>query len=136
MDLRQRLTLTAAAAAAAVAWMVARLRPFRIEVAGDSMRPTLEHGDWLVAVRSGRIRRGELVVIRRPDHGIEVVKRVAAVPGEGALGRDEYLVLGDHPARSTDSRSFGPVTRDLIAGVVVARYWPRPALLSRGTGRG
>jgi type IV secretory pathway protease TraF len=68
-------------------------------------------------------------VVRRPERGIEVVKRVALLPGEGGLGAGEYLVLGDHPGRSTDGRSFGPVTADRIAGVVVARYWPRPALL-------
>ncbi|MGH2723558.1 MAG: S26 family signal peptidase [Actinomycetota bacterium] len=114
----------------AAAWAVARWAgPFRVEVAGDSMRPTLAPGDWLVAVRPRRIRLGDLVVIRRPELGIEVVKRVAGLPGEGALGSGEYLVLGDDPARSTDGRSFGPVAGDRIAGVVVARYWPRPARL-------
>lgn len=117
----------ALAAGAGLLWAVAVLRPFRIAVAGESMRPTLEPGDWLIAVRPRRIRRGRVVVLRRPDLGIEVVKRVAALPGEEGLGWDEYLVLGDNPAHSTDGRSFGPVRRDLIAGVVVARYWPRPA---------
>ena len=43
------------------------------------------------------------------------------------LGPDEYLVLGDDRVRSTDSREFGPVGRDLILGKVWFRYWPLSA---------
>ena len=110
---------------------VAATRPFRVEVAGDSMRPMLEAGDWLVATRWGRPRRGAVVVLARG--GLDVVKRVAAVPGDTVAGRrlrdDEYLVLGDNAAASTDSRSFGPVRGDDIEGIVRFRYWPRPALV-------
>jgi signal peptidase I len=47
-------------------------------------------------------------------------------PGDRAwaLGEDEYLVLGDNRSRSTDSRGFGPVAAELIAGRVWFRYWP------------
>jgi type IV secretory pathway protease TraF len=51
------------------------------------------------------------------------------VPGERGLGPDHYLVVGDNPEESTDARTFGPVERSAIAGVVVARYHPRPRLL-------
>ena len=37
-----------------------RLRPFRVEVLGDSMRPTLEPGDWCLATAGGRIKKGDL----------------------------------------------------------------------------
>jgi len=37
---------------------------------------------------------------------------------------DEYFVMGDHRSRSTDSRNFGPVGRDLIRGKAVFVYWP------------
>jgi signal peptidase I len=113
------------AAAAAVA-----TRPFRVEVAGRSMVPTLRPGDWLVATRRGRIRRGSVVVLRHPGDDLDLVKRVAAVPGDplgdGVLDPGRYLVVGDDPAASTDGRTFGPVGRSAIEGVVRFRYWPRP----------
>ena len=97
------------------------------------MSPTLESGDQLVAVRFGSIRRDSLVLVgdpRRP--GFELVKRVTGVPGETVgdrrLGAEEYWVEGERPEASTDSRTFGPVRRGLIAGVVWMRYWPPPRI--------
>ena len=40
------------------------------------------------------------------------------------VGEDEYYVLGDNRAHSTDSRGYGPVLRSEIVGVVRARLWP------------
>jgi signal peptidase I len=121
------LGLGAAAAAAAA------IRPFRVEVSGGSMRPTLSPGDWLVATRAGRVRRGSVVVLRHPGADLDLVKRVAAVSGDPvgdrSLGPGRYLVVGDDPAASTDGRTFGPVDRSAIQGVVRFRYWPRPGLV-------
>jgi nickel-type superoxide dismutase maturation protease len=117
-------------AAAAAAGAVAMARPFRVEVAGDSMSPSLRPGDWLLATRTGRVRRGSVVVLRHPGRALDLVKRVRAVPGDDVdgtvLGPDEYLVLGDNEAASTDGRSFGPVPREAIEGIVRLRYWPDP----------
>ena len=107
---------------AAVVYAALRLRPFRVEIRGDSMRPTLEPGDWCVATAGGRIKKGDVVVIRRPDR--EVVKRVTGAPGEAGLGFDEWFVEGDNGAASTDSRVFGPLERDAIKGRVRFVYWP------------
>jgi nickel-type superoxide dismutase maturation protease len=106
-----------------------RWQPFRVDVEGDSMTPTLSPGEYLVAVRSRTVRRGSLVVVEHPDRpGYEMVKRVAALPGERVEARilepDEYWVIGDNPDGSTDSRSFGPVSSAAIRGRVVLRYWP------------
>jgi signal peptidase I len=110
-------------------------RPFRVAVEGESMAPALRPGDWVVAVRPGRVRRGLVVVVEDPrTPGFELVKRVAAVPGDRVgggsaatgvtLGPGDYWILGDSPSRSTDSRTFGPVPRSAIRGVVRFRYWP------------
>jgi signal peptidase I len=118
------------AAAGAAAAGVAVSRPFRVEVSGSSMTPTLNPGDWLVATRGGEIHRGDIVVLRHPVAGLDLVKRVAALPGQRVtdrvLGPSEYLVVGDNPGASTDGREFGPVRREAIEGVVRFRYWPRP----------
>ena len=128
-------------AAGVATWTWLRARPFRVEVAGSSMAPLLRSGDWLLAARTARIRRDDVVVLRHPSRQMDVVKRVVAVPGERfggrELGTNEYLVAGDNREASTDGRAFGPVARGSIEGVVRFRYWPRPALIRRGPlGRG
>jgi signal peptidase I len=44
------------------------------------------------------------------------------------LKRDEYFVLGDNRANSSDSRIFGALPRDNIIGRVLLRPWPFTAL--------
>jgi signal peptidase I len=93
------------------------------------MEPALYPGDFLVATKSGAIRRGALVVVERPDgRGFELVKRVVGTPGDRIDNRllqpGEYWVVGDQPARSTDSGAFGPVAKADIKGIVRLRYWP------------
>ena len=44
---------------------------------------------------------------------------------EWSLSDDEYFMIGDNRANSDDSRSFGPLKRDLIVGKAWIRYWPR-----------
>jgi nickel-type superoxide dismutase maturation protease len=107
------------AAGLAIALAAVRFRPFRVEISGESMRPTLEPGDWCIAVRNGRVRPGHVVVLERPDRPeLEVVKRVDRAEGVG------WLVMGENPAASTDSRQFGPVDPSAIVGRVRLIYWP------------
>jgi type IV secretory pathway protease TraF len=94
------------------------------------MRPGLEPGDWALAVPASRFHRGDIVVVEHPGRdGFEMVKRVAAVPGDIApdgrvLGGDEFWVLGDSSEASTDSRAFGAVPRARLKARVRLVYWP------------
>lgn len=109
-----------------------RLRSRRVIVRDDSMRPTLLPGDRLwIDPRPGRpYARGDLIVARDPERpGRLVVKRVAAVggemaPGLGTLPPHTVYAVGDNPGPSRDSRQFGPLPEDRIAGVAWFRYAP------------
>jgi signal peptidase I len=94
------------------------------------MVPCLLPGDRLLVARLHRPRPGDLVAVRDPrlPHR-RLVKRVASVPSAG------LDVRGDAPARSTDSRLFGPVPETSVVGIVLYRYGPpgRPGL--RGSRR-
>ena len=136
---RRRAAGPLALGLAAVAGAYAAFRPFRLAVEGESMAPALMPGDWVLVVRPRRIRRGDVVVLEDPrTPGFELVKRIVGLPGDRlevtgtweagdvagvVLGAGEYWVKGDAPERSTDSRTFGPVRRERIRGVVLVRYW-------------
>lgn len=86
------------------------------------MAPTLKDGDVVLA-RNRRVpRTGDVVVVTwvtRPNQ--LSIKRATRPNGQG------WHVEGDNPGASTDSRDLGPAQ---VHGVVVARLWPHPRLLS------
>ena len=102
------------------------------------MLPLFSDGDRLLVWHSSRPKRGDVIVFRdtrAPLHDGNrhtIIKRVTAVPGDTALCWDipyllddtEYYVLGDNTAASTDSRTFGPIHRDRILGIVILKYFP------------
>jgi nickel-type superoxide dismutase maturation protease len=98
---------------------VIALRIRRVEVVGDSMRPGLEPGDRLLVIRTNDIRIGDLVALVDPRAAERlVIKRVAT------CSRLTLTVLGDNPGASTDSRTFGSVTRRALRGRAIYRYFP------------
>jgi len=113
----------------AAAYGFQRWRPVRVEVAGTSMRPTLEPGDWALAVRVRSVRRGDVVVVEHPERpGFELVKRVVHVAGDvtpdGFELVDEIWVEGDEPEASSDSRRFGPLPIERVRARVRWVWWP------------
>jgi signal peptidase I len=114
----------------ATVWLILRWRPFRVEIRGDSMAPTLLPGDSALAVSVGTPTRGHVVVVEHPErYGFEIVKRIVGVPGDltpdgRVLGPGEYWIEGDNPSRSTDSRQHGPVSVDRIRARVRLIYRP------------
>ncbi len=109
----------------------------RVTVSGWSMYPAVRPGeralfDRLAYIRS-RPRRGDVVLAKHPARPeLRLVKRIAAAPGEavtaggeeGVLARDEYWLLGDALASSTDSRQLGMFRRQDILARGWLVYWP------------
>jgi signal peptidase I len=133
-------------AAAVAGVLVLRRRYVVVRVAGESMAPTLRHGDRvLVRRRPGdRVGRGQIVVLegppldrlRLPVRGPvpplgTLVKRVVAVAGDpvpsdvpetgdgGRVPVGKLVVLGDNRAASVDSRAVGFFATGAVTGVVV-----------------
>ncbi|MGW7050731.1 nickel-type superoxide dismutase maturation protease [Streptomyces sp. NPDC054887] len=90
------------------------------EVTGPSMVPTLRHRDQLLVHYGGRLRVGDVAVLRHPlQQDLLIVKRLVDRRDAG------WWVLGDNPdAEVVDSRAFGVVPADMVLGRVRARYRP------------
>ncbi len=91
-------------------------RLFTALVRGPSMVPTLRDGDAVLVLRTGRVRAGQVVVVRLRGVPELSVKRVVRPVGGG------WWVEGDNPYGSTDSREMGPAE---VVGRVLLRWWPR-----------
>lgn len=140
-----RLPLLVAAMIAFAGVVTARRRFLIIDVTGDSMAPSLVHGDRLLVRRTRRFPVGSIVVAHHQQGGPRgasadsaattwLVKRVAALPGDPvpesvapAVGGHSRQVpdgmtvlLGENP-QSVDSRLWGFVPLNDIEGVVIKR---------------
>jgi signal peptidase I len=128
--------------AVAAAVVLVRRRFVVVNVVGVSMTPTLRAGQRVLVRRVPfhTLRPGQIVVLSFPPGVVEgedtpawMVKRVLAVSGdpvprdEVATLRDEpgervpagrFVVVGDNPARSLDSRTFGYARADMFLGTV------------------
>ena len=67
-------------------------------VRGDSMQPTIEHGQYLLVSRMAYVdsapARGDVIVLRDPCNGRRrVLKRVVGLPGEEVRIRDGLLFV-------------------------------------------
>ena len=83
------------------------------------MNPTLESGDYVLAdirhYRTNRPKVGEIVVFKHPYETRVLVKRISEVDGP------RFAVRGDNGVQSSDSRSFGWLSRDALLGRVTSR---------------
>src|SRR5262245_61070948 len=112
-----------------------------VRVGGPSMSPTLEDGDFVLAlggVLAGRYRVGDIVLVAHGALGL-IIKRIAhlhdragdgAEPGTKASVQGEVELEGDGPLSSSRA-SLGRVPRRAILGRAVLRIAPG----ARGTAR-
>jgi phage repressor protein C with HTH and peptisase S24 domain len=86
------------------------------QVRGESMSPTIRHGQLVLA--TGFLvaaAENDVVIIRR--YGREMIKRISLTdPLKGVY------VVGDNAQASTDSRSFGWLQPEEVIAKVI---WPR-----------
>ena len=114
-------------------------------VPSASMEPTLPEGSFIFGLRIfDEPQVGDIIVFEKD--GVLQVKRVAAGPGDTVDLREIqymndypeptwespvitvpdncYFVLGDNRDSSNDSRSVGPIDRDMIVGHVRQVVYP------------
>jgi len=96
-----------------------------VKVAGGSMLPAYQDGDWLFVSwlraapgleKVGTSLLGKVVVVEREERpGIFLIKRVKK------FHAGNYWVQGDNED-STDSRTWGWIPAQEVVGVVLFRY--------------
>jgi len=101
------------------------LRVFRVQ--GDSMRPDLSAGDFVIARRSRRAPRvGDRVVVDHPEYGTLIKRVVASDPNRG------IRCDGDNPDSLHAGRIGWLPRRRLIGIVSVAIRAPRRTARASG----
>jgi nickel-type superoxide dismutase maturation protease len=91
-------------------------RIFVIE--GNSMLPVLKSGDCVIFNPELEPETGDIIFFHHPFiQKLKVVKRVSEITAEG-----NYIVLGDNPSESTDSRSYGAILAKDVLGVAVCKF--------------
>jgi nickel-type superoxide dismutase maturation protease len=86
-------------------------------VAGDSMLPTLKEGDRVLVDPNATLRSGDIVLADHPyKNSVRILKRVDRLEENGRL-----FLKGDNVRESSDSRTFGPVSKQSVRGKVTCR---------------
>jgi len=85
------------------------------------------------------IKNGQVIIYNQAnpegvflDESVYISKNIKTVAGMDdfviSLKEDEYFVMGDNRAYSSDSRVWGPVPSSDIMGKVILRAWPLDAI--------
>ncbi|MBR9689399.1 MAG: S26 family signal peptidase [Candidatus Altiarchaeota archaeon] len=82
-----------------------------IKVKGGSMKPLFNSGDFLIILKFGRPKKGDVVVFRHPHTKELLVKKVSST-------KDGLDVRGENLSQSTDGRHFGLVKNKEVVGRV------------------
>jgi nickel-type superoxide dismutase maturation protease len=88
-----------------------------ILVDGESMLPVLSSGDRVLIDPKAEIAVGDIVVAKHPfKKSVRMIKRVSAIDSNA-----NYVLTGDNPTESSDSRSLGSFPASEILGKVVSK---------------
>jgi nickel-type superoxide dismutase maturation protease len=91
-------------------------RRIRFEIRGASMDPLLMPTDEVLIAPRAQVEEGDVVVLRHPYRkDVTLVKGIKSIDDAGLM-----RVQGLNADESTDSRSFGAVSKSLIIGKVTA----------------
>lgn len=98
-----------------VAWVLGRR--IRVRVQGASMQPLLMDAEHVLVQLSKRAEPGDVVLCRHPfQTNIRILKRVQDISDDG------LFLVGDNPAESSDSTSFGRVPWTHLLGRVQSKF--------------
>ncbi|MBI4039215.1 nickel-type superoxide dismutase maturation protease [Candidatus Daviesbacteria bacterium] len=89
----------------------------RFKIYGHSMEPELRENQQIIASSTPywftSPRKGDVVVVKHPQENRVIIKRITRVD------HNTYWVLGDNPRSSSDSRHFGPITKNNILAKII-----------------
>ncbi|HEY0232652.1 MAG TPA: signal peptidase I [Dokdonella sp.] len=101
-------------------------------IPSGSMRPTILEGDVVfvnrlafdvklpltdvILAHTGAPKRGDIVTFTRPEDGMRLIKRIAAVPGDTIAMRDNRLTIN---GEAIDYAPLGAVVETLAPGRVI-----------------
>lgn len=87
-------------------------------IKGNSMMPALKSGDCVIFNPEIEPKIGDIILFHHPFiQNLKVVKRISEITAEG-----NFIVLGDNPSESTDSRSYGAILAKDVLGVAVCKF--------------
>ena len=97
-------------------WLLGRRLRFR--VSGRSMQPLLQPDEEVLVRLQSQFNIGDIVLAQHPYRtDVRMIKRVTAFDSDG-----KAFLEGTNPSESTDSRTLGHFSPQLLLGRVTSRF--------------